>query len=63
MVLEGGTIVPQLPLEPYNPFQPFKPYGVANRGDFRSVVYELSEINPESLQAILNFCDLAQVIR
>lgn len=56
MLLDGQRIVPQPPLEPYNPFQAFKPSGLGNRGEPRSIVYELLKVNPESPQAVCDFC-------
>jgi endogenous inhibitor of DNA gyrase (YacG/DUF329 family) len=57
MVLKGDTIEPQPPFEAYNPFQAYKPYGIGNRGEPRSVLFELLKVNPEDTSQILHFCE------
>jgi hypothetical protein len=57
MVMTGDVIEPQPPFEPYNPFEVYKPYGRANRGEPRSLLYELLKVNPEDRQQVLSFCE------
>ena len=57
MVLNGNTIEPQPPFEAYDPFQVYKPYGTGNRGEPRSVLFELLKVDPENTSDILRFCE------
>jgi hypothetical protein len=58
MILKDDTTIePEHPLEAYNPFQAYKPYGMGNRGEPRSVLFELLKVNPEETSDVLHFCE------
>ena len=57
MVLKDETIEPQPPFEAYNPFQAYKAYGRGNRGEPRSILFELLKVNPDDPSEILHFCE------